>query len=116
MAQRLLRLYLGPFLAGEEAASTIGARERLRCKFLRAVAALAEALECESLWDEAIAPYRRAIELDPLSEQFHRGLMQGYRAQGRVAEALDSYRHCRELLSITLGIEPSAKTQAVTTH
>ncbi|MGH8718109.1 MAG: bacterial transcriptional activator domain-containing protein, partial [Burkholderiales bacterium] len=32
---------------------------------------------------------------------------------GRNAEALDVYRRCREILSITLGVQPSAGTQAV---
>lgn len=112
-AGRLLSLYPGAFLAGEDAPWAIGARERLRSKFLRTVSVLGRDLEQADAWEKAAALYRRAIELDPLAEEFHRSLMLSYRAQGRIAEALDAYRRCRDLLSIILGIEPSPQTQAV---
>jgi LuxR family maltose regulon positive regulatory protein len=57
--------------------------------------------------------YQRAIELDPLAETFHQRLILAYKAQGQVAEALSAYRRCRDVLSVTLGVEPSAPTQAV---
>jgi DNA-binding SARP family transcriptional activator len=34
-------------------------------------------------------------------------------AQGRRAEALDVFRRCRQILSITLGIAPGIETEAV---
>jgi ATP/maltotriose-dependent transcriptional regulator MalT/DNA-binding SARP family transcriptional activator len=113
LAQRINRLYLGHFLSGEEAPWAIAARERLRSKFLRAVTTLGRALEGAAHWDDLSALYRRAIALDPLAEEFHCGLMASLRAQGRLAEALDAYRHCRDILSITLGVEPSPATQAL---
>jgi LuxR family transcriptional regulator, maltose regulon positive regulatory protein len=112
-AQRMLGLYGGHFLSGDEVPWAIEARERLPNKFLRSVSELGQCLEREGEWAEVTALYRRAIELDPLAEEFHRGLMLSFRAQGRVAEALDVYRHCRDLFSITLGVEPSAPTQTV---
>ena len=112
LAQRLLRLYPGHFLAHEEAAWALAARERLRSKFVRGVSVLGRSLERSDAWEEATALYRRGIELDPLAEEFHRRLMQSYLAQDRIAEALDAYRRCRDLLSITLGVQPSAATQA----
>ena len=39
--------------------------------------------------------------------------MKNLHALGRTAEALQAYRRCRELLSITLGVEPSPATQAL---
>ena len=113
LAVRLMRLYAGHFMAGEDAHWVLGMRERLRSKLLRALSTLGERLEQQGERDEAIALYRRAIEIDPLVEEFHRRLMLGYRAQNRTAEALDAYRHCRDLISITLGVEPSSATQAV---
>jgi len=113
LAARLLRLYAGPFLAGDDAHWLLGMRERLRSKLLRALSTLGERLEQQGDRDEAIVLYRRAIEIDPLVEEFHRRLMLCYRAQNRTAEALDAYRHCRDLISITLGVEPSSATQAV---
>jgi DNA-binding SARP family transcriptional activator len=113
LAPRLLRLYAGEFLAGEDAPWALPMRERLRSRLLRALEMLGSMLERQDHVDEAIALYRRAIEVDPLAESFHRRLMVCYRGQARIAEALDAYRHCRDLLSITLGIQPSAATQAV---
>jgi len=40
-------------------------------------------------------------------------LMLCRRRSGRTAEALDGYRRCRDILSITLGVQPSAETQAI---
>jgi DNA-binding SARP family transcriptional activator len=88
-------------------------RERLRSKFLRTILVLAQSLERHEQWDDAIMLYRRASETDPLAEEFQRRLMLCYRAQGRIAEALDVYRRCRDLLSIALGVEPAAATQAL---
>jgi DNA-binding SARP family transcriptional activator len=113
VAVRLLRYYGGHFLPGEDAQWMLGMRERLRSKFLRALSMLGERLEQQAAWDEAILLYRRAIEVDPLVEEFHRRLMICYRAEDRIAEALDAYRHCRDLISITLGVAPSPATQAV---
>lgn len=112
LAARLLKLYRGHFLREEEAPWTMAHRERLRSKFLRAGATLGNRLENAQRFPEAIDLYRRALELDVLAEEFHRGLMRCLAALGRVAEALDAYRRCRNILSLTLGVAPSAETQA----
>jgi DNA-binding SARP family transcriptional activator len=113
LAQCLLRLYPCHFLAGEDKHWVLSMRERLRSKFLRSVLSLAQRLEEQEQRDDAIRLYLRAGELDPLAEEFQRRLMLCYRAQGRTGEAVDVYRRFRDLLSITLGVEPSAATQAV---
>ena len=113
LAARLLKLYAGHFLREEEAPWAIAQRERLRSKFLRTVAMLGCGLERAKRFPDAIDLYRRALELDALAEEFHCGLMRCLAALGRVAEALDAYRRCRDILSITLGVAPSAATQAV---
>jgi LuxR family transcriptional regulator, maltose regulon positive regulatory protein len=113
LAERLLRYYVGHFLPGEEAQWILGMRERLRSKFLRTLSTLGERLEHEGDWNQAVVLYRRAVEVDPLLEEFHRRLMICYRAQHRIAEALDAYRHCRDIISITLGIAPSPATEAI---
>ncbi|MES2355680.1 MAG: BTAD domain-containing putative transcriptional regulator [Pseudomonadota bacterium] len=112
-AQQLLRLYPDCFLPGEFAPSTIAARERLHSKFLRSISILGQWLERKNCWHEAITLYRRAIELAPFAEEFHRRLMMSFREQGRFAEALDAYRRCQGLFSITLGVEPSPPTKEV---
>ena len=110
---RLLRVYLGHFLADEEAPWALGYRERLRSKFLRAAKMLTTALEGADRFDDAIELQRRAIELDSLEEEFHRELMRNLQTLGRIAEGIDAYRRCRDMLSIMLSIEPSAETQAI---
>jgi len=113
LAARLLRYYTGHFLPGDDAGWLLSMRERLRSKLLRALSSLGERLERQAEWDEAIVLYRRAVEVDPLVEEFQRRLMTCYRAQGRIAEALDTYRRFRDLLSITLGVVPAPATEAV---
>jgi LuxR family maltose regulon positive regulatory protein len=112
LVRRLLDYYSGHFLAGEDAPWVLSMRERLRNKLMRTLSVLGERLESEARWEEAILLYRRAIEVDPLAEEFYRRLMLAFRAQGRIAEGLDAYRRCRDLISITLGVAPSSQTEA----
>ena len=111
---KALKLYQGPFLGNEaDAPWVLPRRERLRSKFLRAVERHGGALDGRG--DHALAAdvYRRALELEPLSEELYRRLMRVQLAQGQHAEALNTYRRCRELLSVVLGLAPDAETQAL---
>jgi DNA-binding SARP family transcriptional activator len=113
LAQELLRLYPCHFLGEEEVAWALVPRERLRNKFLRACTLLSALLESADRAEAAVTLNRRALELDPLAEPSHQHLIKNLHALGRNAEALQAYRRCRELLSITLGVEPSPATQAL---
>ena len=62
---------------------------------------------------EAVALYERTLELDNLAEALYRGVMICHRELGQPAAALQAYRRCRELLSVVLGLAPSAETEAV---
>ena len=57
--------------------------------------------------------YRRSLALDNLSEPIYRRLIACLRERGDTAEAMNVYRRCRELLSVVLGVQPSAETQAL---
>jgi DNA-binding SARP family transcriptional activator len=57
--------------------------------------------------------YERGLELDNLSEELYRRLMLTYRSLGQSAGALEVYRRCRHLLSVVLGVKPSAETEAI---
>jgi DNA-binding SARP family transcriptional activator len=61
----------------------------------------------------AIDVYRRGLEADNLAESFYRGLMRSLASTGDQAEALNAFRRCRELLSIVLGVKPSAETDVL---
>ncbi|QLB65592.1 hypothetical protein A9O66_24785 [Paraburkholderia caribensis] len=112
-AETAISLYRGHFLEGEDAPWVLAPRARLRNQFLRTISTVGRSLEQLARWDELIMLSRRAIEVDPLCEEFHRMLMIGLRGRGSLAEAIDSYRQCHHILSITLGVEPSAKMKAL---
>ena len=109
-ARRLLQAYPGPLLGTEEHAWIAKPRDALRSRFVRTLMRLGEELERAEDWATAIDVYRRGIEADNLAESFYRGLMRALAATGNQAEALNAFRRCRELLSIVLGVKPSAET------
>jgi DNA-binding SARP family transcriptional activator len=110
----VMQLYRGHFLDHEPPQSWIlPVRERLRDKFLRYVESVARSYEGAQQWERAAAVYQRGIELDQLAESLYRGLMICYREQGNHSEALKVYRRCRDMLSVVLGVQPTAETQAV---
>lgn len=111
---RLLSLYRGQFLPQDiDAPWAAATRERLRSLFERRVMQLGEALEARGEADAAADLYRRAIELETLTETFYRSLMRCLASVGAHAEAIQVYRRCRDMLSIVLGLQPSAPTRAL---
>jgi two-component SAPR family response regulator len=114
MIVRILDLYRGPFLSGEEDSPAIVAfRERLRTRFLRCLADCGKHLEEAGEWEAALSCYRKGLEVDELAEEFYRGLMGCYARLGRKAEAISVYKRCRKALSCNLGIDPSRGTEAL---
>ena len=113
MSSRLLRIYLGHFIAGEDDAWALPYRERLRGAFHRACKALGAKFESAGCLDKAIELQRRVIAVDPVVEQFHRDLMANLDSLGRRSEVADAYRYCRQIMTVTLGTEPSAQTRAI---
>jgi ATP/maltotriose-dependent transcriptional regulator MalT/DNA-binding SARP family transcriptional activator len=112
--ERLRQLYRGHFLEQEsEKFWALATREAMREKFLLRIQSVAALHEAAKRWQEAAAIYQRGIELDNLAERLYRGLMICHRELGNHAEALKTYRRCRELLSVVLGVQPNAQTQAV---
>jgi ATP/maltotriose-dependent transcriptional regulator MalT/DNA-binding SARP family transcriptional activator len=111
VARRLLDAYPGPLLGTEEESWIAKPRDALRARFVRTLLHLGELLERHGDWANAIDVYRRGLEADNLAESFYRGLMRSLAASGDQAEALNAFRRCRELLSIVLGVKPSAETE-----
>ena len=109
-----LALYRGPLFGSDQAPQwALTARERLRHRFLQAVLARGTALEGEARWDGALAIYERGLEQDAIAEDFYRAQMRCHLARGDRVNALRVYRRCREMLSIVLGVTPSAETEAL---
>jgi pentatricopeptide repeat protein len=113
-ASRVADLYLGNFLSEEtEHPWSVSLRERLRAKFLNAVDRHGSSLEAAGRLDDAAAIYLGGLDAEPLAESFYQGLMRCYARQGRHAEALGTYRRLKQMLSIVLGIRPSALTETL---
>jgi len=109
---RAIALYRGGFLDGEEQARwAVPMRERLRRKFIQAVMSAAERYERDGQDALAIACYLRGIDADDLVETFYQGLMRCYGRLQRRTEAVSAYRRLRQVLSVTLGLAPSAATE-----
>ena len=112
--ETLLSLYAGDLLKGEpDTPWLISARDRLRSKFLRTLKALGGFWEANEAWDKAQSLYERVLEIDNVAEEVYRRLMGCYARAGHPAEALRVYRRCRQMLSVVLGIAPSAETEAL---
>lgn len=111
---RILGLYAGPFLEGEDGYPTIvAARERVRSRFVRQLSIVGAHLERSGHADRAALLYQRILEQDVLAEEVHRRLIRCHLQRGARAEAYAAYRRCRDSLSIILGIQPSAETEAL---
>jgi DNA-binding SARP family transcriptional activator len=114
LSEKLLSLYSGELLKGEmDAPWLIAARDRVRNKFLRTLKLLGAYWEEQQAWVQALNLYERVLEIDNVAEDIYRRLMRCYVSAGHPAEALRVYRRCRQLLSLVLGIAPSAETEAL---
>lgn len=112
-AERLLDAYPGNFLEHDgDAPWMLVPRERLRSIFLRQALALGRAWEAAGRLDLAVQVYRRGLEANGLSEELYRRLMVCYQQQGQQAEAIETYRRCRQMLSVVLGVKPSTETES----
>jgi LuxR family transcriptional regulator, maltose regulon positive regulatory protein len=73
LGERLLAVYTGHFLAGEdETAWRLGTRQRLASQMFRALAAIGRLWEARGASERAELIYRRGIELDVLSVSLQR--------------------------------------------
>ncbi len=110
----LLNLYRGRFLDRDgDAAWIVNTRDRLAAKFEHAVLHFGNLEERAERWEAAASIYRHALEQDNVHEEFYRGLMTCQHRLGQRAEAIKTYKRCRDLLSINLNIRPSAATEAL---
>jgi DNA-binding SARP family transcriptional activator len=114
LTEKTIQMYKGPFLAREiEQPRTISITERLRSKFLGNVVKLGYYWQQAGQWEKALECYKKGLEVDDLAEEFYQGLMTCYHHLGQRPEALSVYNRCKRILSTSLGIEPSPKTEAI---
>jgi LuxR family transcriptional regulator, maltose regulon positive regulatory protein len=111
--EQLLRTYRGHFLPGEEDAWSFTMRDRLRSQLGRHICHIAEIMEQRAEWEPLRGLLTRALELDPVNEEFHRLMLRCLATEGRHAECVAAYRRCQDLLANLLGTEPSDATRSL---
>lgn len=70
-------------------------------------------LEAQGHADAAQRLYERGIAQEPLSERLYRALMRAQMRCGERAEALRTFRRCRDRLAEVLGTQPAPETLAL---
>ena len=114
LVRRALALYGGDFLAGEPGAGWIGsARARLRARYVRACAALAERLAAEGRWEQALSFYQRGVDADELAENLCLGLMACCGAMHRPLAGRDAYQRFARALAAHSGAQPAPAMRAL---
>ena len=89
------------------------ARAHVRSKYLRSIERAGHQRERHGKAQAAIELYLRNLELEPLTETIYRRLMLCYAQEAPKADAIDAYRRCEHMLSVVLGVKPSADTDAL---
>ena len=113
LLERALSFHEGEFLAGDESAGAVLARERMRSRLLRVSRRLGVALEEAGRWEEAGALYERVREVFPLDEDICLRLIRSHIKRQEFAQATGIYARCRELLAKVLGTLPSPAMRAL---
>ena len=107
----VLRMYQGHFLSRDDAACwSVSMQERLRSKYVHGLLDFGRYWESRGHMHRAIECYRKGIEVDDLIETFYQRLMQCLLETGREPEAIATYRQCRHVLSVVLGLQPTEHT------
>ena len=83
----------------------------MRSKFNRVITRYANALTEAGREREALLCYQRGIETDDLAEEFYQGVMRCALAQKSYAIGLAAYQRLERMLSLRLGVKPSAASQ-----
>ena len=113
LLERVLHLYGGEFLSGEESAWVILARERIRARLLRVARRVGEDLEARGRWADAGELYERLREGFPLDEDLCLHLIRSHVRRDQYAQASSLYARCRELLARVLGVLPHPAIRAL---
>jgi two-component SAPR family response regulator len=114
LSAQLLALYQDHFLAREDMTPwSVSLRERLRSKYIYLLLETGHYWETHGFWDKAVACYQKGLEVDDLIESFYQRLMVCQLELQRYSEGMATYRRCRRVLSISLGLQPEAETETI---
>jgi len=106
-----VELYSGDLLPGFGEEWVPSESQRLRDKFINAVAQLTALLAEDEDHASVIPLARRAIQADPLREEPYRQLMQAYRSMGEPEAALGTYEELAMALRHEVNGQPCQRTQ-----
>jgi LuxR family maltose regulon positive regulatory protein len=107
----VLEHFRGPFLPEEAETPWLLAGREAVSSAVRSALMIADMLLAGSDDSLLLPALERAFAADPTSEDLARALMRALGRAGQHAEVLRVYRRLREMLSIVLGVAPSAQTQ-----
>ncbi len=105
------RLWRGPFLQGLDATWVWPERQRLEQECLEAFRQLAELQRLDGDHESALQACKRALEVNPLLEDFHRLAMRLYAERGDRLGVIWQYQACRTALDSELDVVPSQETE-----
>ena len=112
--RRAAATYTGDFLADSPYDDwTMLPREELRMAYVDLLDRWSDVLAAAGRESECVEVGRLLLREDPCREDVHRLIMRCHARFGRTSEALRQYERCRRALRETLGLEPSAPTQAL---
>jgi LuxR family transcriptional regulator, maltose regulon positive regulatory protein len=112
LTSRLVRLYQGEFLSGEEndAPWVRPMGDRIKGRMLKHLWRMGQYEEQLGRWSEAADAYEIGMRVDACAEDVCRRLMSCYDRLGRRSEVERTYRRCRDNLTTRLGAVPSKET------
>ena len=106
-------LWHGSYLLGVDADWAWPERQRLEKACLEALRQLAQLQRQTGDHEAALQTCQRALEVDPLLEDFHRLAMQLYADRGDRLAVIWQYQACRDALRTQLDLPPSEETQTL---
>ncbi len=114
LADRVLWIYQGHFLSRDDTVCwMVSMQERLRSKYTHCLVDLGNYWESRGLPEQAACCYRKGIVVDDLIETFYQRLMVCFLRTGREPDAIATYRQCRQVLSVILGLQPTDYTTQI---
>jgi LuxR family maltose regulon positive regulatory protein len=106
--EQAMALYGGQFIKEDHEKEWLyRQREKLSRSYIAAVAFLGERCVLAGNLEKAIAAYLKGVEMEPLAEVLHEGLIKTYSAAGYRANAIQAYRRYEAALRENLDIQPS---------
>lgn len=114
LAEKAISLYSGDFLPADTWQSWLRPmREHLRLKHTTVILKAGRQYEEAGQWEKAVECFQKGINTDHFAEEFYQRLMVCYRQLGQETDAIATYNRCCSMLSATLGVSPSSRTEEI---